>query len=188
MFSKLFFYHEELKNDNAEENMKKFLNNLFSSEDNELYQIAFTHGSNNTWPNNQRLAFLGDSVLRIIIREHFYHKYPNWDGGHLSNLCKGEKFVNSKTTGIESNENYSKIAKKLKLVNYMKNCPEGLQENDKLNSELLEALFGAIYLDKGLEKTKKLVKKFILSQDETKIIENEYIKVNEIDNLTLLEI
>lgn len=168
---------------NIEENMKKTLNNLFSSEDNVLYHTAFTHGSNNTCPNNQRLAFLGDSVLRIIIREHFYHKYPNWNGGHLSNLCKGEKFEFSKTTGIESNETYAKIAKKLKLANYMKNCPEGLEDNDKLNSELLEALFGAIYLDKGLEKTKEFANKFILSQDETKIIENEYMKVNELDNL-----
>ncbi len=165
------------------ENIKKFLNNIFSSADNELYHIAFTHGSNNTWPNNQRLAFLGDSVLRIIIREHIYHKYPNWNGGHLSNLCKGEKFGNYRTTGIESNENYSKIAKKLKLVNYLKNCPEGLEENDKLNSELLEALFGAIYLDKGLERTKELAKEFILCQDEIKIIEDEYMKVNELDNL-----
>lgn len=138
---------------NVEENLKKIQNTLLFSEDNELYRTAFIHGSNNTWPNNQRLAFLGDSVLRIIIREHFYHKYTNWNGGHLSNLCKGEKFENSKTAGIESNENYSKIAKKLKLANYMKNCPEGLEDNDKLNSELLEALFGAIYLDKGLEKT-----------------------------------
>lgn len=169
---------------NEEENMKKLLNNLFSSEDNELYHTAFTHGSNNTWPNNQRLAFIGDSVLRIIIREHFYHKYPNWNGGHLSNLCKGEKFEDSKTTGIESNENYSKIAQKLKLANYMKNCPEGLDDNDKLNSELLEALFGAIYLDKGLTETKEFAKKFILSQDETKILENEYMKLNELDNLT----
>ena len=138
------------------DNLQKFLDEFFSltREEIRLYQEAMTHSSNNSLPNNQRLAFLGDSVLRLIIREHFYNKYSDWDKGRLTDLCKG----------IESDENLAKIAIKHKLVNYMDimNRPHDYETNETLNAEVLEALFGAVYLNRGFDEVKRIAEKYVL--------------------------
>jgi ribonuclease-3 len=142
-------------------------------EEFDLYQEALIQSSNNSLPNNQRLAFLGDSVLRLIIREHFYKKYPNWKKGYLSNLCKGTK--NSK--GIEQNEHFKNISINLGLVDFMniQNPPSGFATNKSINAEVLEALCGAIYLNRGLEETKKFVEENILENEKTKKIVEDFL-------------
>lgn len=141
---------------NIPDNLQKFLDDFFSlaPEEIRLYQEAMTHSSNNSLPNNQRLAFLGDSVLRLIIREHFFNKYPDWDKGRLTDLCKG----------IESDENLAKIAIKHKLVNYMDimNRPHDYETNETLNAEAFEALFGAVYLNRGFDGARRLAEKYML--------------------------
>ena len=140
-------------NDAREKEIKEFLNTNFSfgTDNIELYTEALTHSSN-VLPNNQRLAFLGDSVLKLIIREHHFRKHPDWDKGRLTAEC-GET--------IEPNENFAKIAIELEIVNCMdiKNPPSGLKTHTKINAEAFEALFGAIYLDKGLDKAKEMAQK-----------------------------
>ncbi|HEY9245734.1 MAG TPA: ribonuclease III domain-containing protein [Candidatus Methanoperedens sp.] len=142
---------------NTPNNLKEFLNGIFalSPEEIKLYEEAFIHSSGDSLPNNQRLAFLGDSVLKLIIREHFYNKYPDWDRGKLTKIC-GEK--------KESNTNFADIAIKLGLVKYMdiKNRPPETETHKKVNAEALEALFGAIYLNRGFEETKRIAEKYIL--------------------------
>ncbi|MDO9098259.1 MAG: ribonuclease III domain-containing protein [Candidatus Methanoperedens sp.] len=147
---------------NTQDNLQKFLNGIFAlaPEEIKLYEEAFIHSSkkcgNNSLLNNQRLAFLGDSVLKLIIREHFYSKYPDWDKGKLTKICGEEK---------ESNKNFANIAIKLELVNYMdiENRPPDSETHERLNAEALEALFGAIYLNRGFDETKRIVEKFILT-------------------------
>ena len=140
-------------NDTREKEMKEFLNTNFSfgTDNIELYNEALTHSSN-VLPNNQRLAFLGDSVLKLIIREHYFRKHPDWDKGRLTAEC-------SET--IEPNENFAEIAIELEIVNCMdiKNPPSDLKTHTKINAEAFEALFGAIYLDKGLDKAKEMAQK-----------------------------
>ena len=144
-------------NDTREKEIKEFLNIDFSfgTEKIELYNEALTHSSNGL-PNNQRLAFLGDSVLRLIIREHYFRKHPDWDKGRLTEEC-GET--------IEPNENFAKIAFNLEIVKYIKfgktydNRIDDVEENTTINAEAFEALFGAIYLDQGLDKAKEIAKK-----------------------------
>ncbi len=146
---------------NTQDNLQKFLNGIFAltQEDIELYEEAFIHSSNNSLPNNQRLAFLGDSVLRLIIREHFYKKNPISDKGELTKICGEEK---------ESNKNFANIAIKLGLVKCMdiKNRPPDSETHERLNAEALEALFGAIYLNRGFEETKRIAEKYILANFE----------------------
>ena len=146
---------------NSTGDIQKFLDNIFAltSEEIKVYQVAMTHSSNNSPLNNQRLAFLGDSVLRLILREHFYRKYPDWDIGKLTKLCGEEK---------ESNKNFANIAIRLGLAKYMdiKNPPSDGATNETLNAEAFEALFGAIYLNRGLEETKRIMKKYILDDIE----------------------
>ncbi len=145
----------------AQDKPEKFLNCIFAltQEEIKLYEEAFIHSSNNSLPNNQRLAFLGDSVLKLIIREHFYNKYPDWDIGKLTKICGEEK---------ESNKNFADIAIRLALVNYIdiKNPPIHYETNETINAEALEALFGAIYLNRGFEETRRIAEKYILSNFE----------------------
>lgn len=131
-----------------------------SPEELKLYEEAFIHSSNNSPHNNQRLAFLGDSVLRLIIREHFYKKNPGSNKGELTKICGEEK---------ESNKNFADNAIKLGLVKYMniENPPLDYETNETLNAEVLEALFGAIYLNRGFEETKRIAEKYILINLQT---------------------
>lgn len=141
--------------DTRKKEIKEFLNTIFSfrTKKIELYDEALTHSSTGL-PNNQRLAFLGDGVLKLIIREHYFGEHPDWDRERLHDKCT-----------IEKNENFANIAFKLKIVKSMKlgktydDRPEDAENNITINAEALEALFGAIYCDKGLGKARKMTKK-----------------------------
>ena len=142
-------------NEHGKKEIKEFLNTIFSIETEkiELYIEALTHSSNGL-PNNQRLAFLGDSVLRLIIREHYFREHHDWKRGELSDKCEI----------IESNENFANIASNIGMIKYIKfgetydNRPDDV-ENTTIKAEAFEALFGAIYCDKGLEKAEEITKK-----------------------------
>jgi ribonuclease-3 len=143
-------------NEHGKKEITEFLNtNLsFGTEKIELYTEALTHSSNGL-PNNQRLALLGDSVLRLIIREHYFREHPDWGTGRLTEECKI----------IESDEIFANIASNLEIVKYIKfgktydNRPDDVEKNTTINAEAFEALFGAIYCDKGLEKAEEIAKK-----------------------------
>jgi len=140
-------------NDTWKKELKEFLNTTFSigTEKIELYIEALTHSGNNVFPNNQRLAFLGDAVLELIIRDHYFREHPSLDRGLLSNEC--DIFVNRKKI--------AKIAIKLEIVNCMhiENPPPDFKTNTKINEEVFEALFGALYLDHGLDKARDVAQK-----------------------------
>jgi len=139
---------------NSIEDIQNLLGDIFTLTSNEvkLFQKALTHSSNNS-NNNQRLAFLGDAVLKLIIREHFYRNNPDWEKGELTKKS-GEE---------ESDKNFADIAIKLGLVNHMDiiNKPSDYETNETINAEALEALFGAIYLSRGLEETRRISEKII---------------------------
>ncbi len=141
----------------TQDDLQKFLNSIFALTQDEigLYEEAFIHSSNNSLPNNQRLAFLGDSVLRLIIREHFFKKNLGLDKGELTKICGEQK---------ETNKNFANIAIKHGLVKYMniENPPLDYKTNETINAEALEALFGAIYINRGFEETKRIADKYIL--------------------------
>ncbi len=140
---------------NSTENIQRLLSNIFalSSDEVELFQRALTHSSNNS-NNNQRFAFLGDAVLKLIIREHIFRNNPCCEKGELT----------KKSEWIESDKNFADIAIKHKLVDYMdiRNKPTDYESNETINAEALEALFGAIYFSKGLEETRRISEKIIL--------------------------
>ena len=137
-----------------EEEIVSLLGSNFNFRTNQipLYKEALIHRSCGL-PNNQRLAFLGDSVLRLIIREHCFMECSRGDIGELT----------KKFNEIEQNANLSKIASNLNLLRYMRfgetyNRPDEA-EMARIKGEALEALFGAIYLDQGFYKTKEMVRK-----------------------------
>tara|TARA_B100000963_G_C22546440_1_gene634640 strand:+ start:314 stop:979 length:666 start_codon:yes stop_codon:yes gene_type:complete len=117
-----------------------------------LLHRALTHKSFDNNKNNEKLEFLGDRVLGLIIAKKLLEKYPEEKEGIIDK--KFANLVNKKTC--------VKIAKKLGLKNflYLGSSNKNLERSaDKIISDSLEAIVGAIYLDGGL----KLSEKFILN-------------------------
>ncbi|WP_081955724.1 ribonuclease III domain-containing protein [Methanococcoides methylutens] len=144
--------------------MHKFLgdDSEFTDKELETYKLALTHSSNGSLVNhNQRLAFIGDSVLRLIIREHLYEQHPDWAKGQLSDKAKGTETK----LGIEQDENFAPIAIELKVLEYMDIQNQTFEVDDITpNAEAFEALFGAVYLTRGLGEAKRLAKMYVLKE------------------------
>jgi ribonuclease-3 len=127
----------------------------------ELLQRALTHKSYahmyGIKKDNERLEFLGDSVLNLVIAEYLCHRYPAYDEGKLTKLKSS--LVNRKSLLL--------WAKKLSLGDYLLISEEeetaGGRQRASLLSNALEALIGAIYQDQDWDKARK----FILGQIST---------------------
>ncbi len=148
-------------------NLKKILG--FNLRNYHIYKLALTHKSASSKYrknsiNNERLEFLGDAILDSIIAECLYHHFPGEDEGFLTRTRS--KLVNR--------ENLQEIAVKMGLDKLVisKVPEEGLSS---LFGNALEAIVGAIYLDKGYKKTKAFIEKKIIAEhiDLDKISEIE---------------
>ncbi|MBN2214549.1 MAG: ribonuclease III [Bacteroidales bacterium] len=124
----------------------------FTPRNRELYQLALVHKSvsfsifNDFSINNERLEYLGDAVLDAIVAEYLFNKFPGKDEGFLTQMRS--KIVNR--------ENLNHIAIKLGIPNIIKT--KLASENHKsLYGDALEALIGALYLDKGFKRTRNVV-------------------------------
>ncbi|MBJ10807.1 MAG: ribonuclease III [Flavobacteriales bacterium] len=118
----------------------------------ELYTQALTHKSykKRGGLHNERLEFLGDAVLGFVVAEMLYQKFPSGNEGFLTQMRS--KIVSRKTL--------NKLALKIKLnklVRYHKSAT-----HRSLYGNALEALVGAIYLDKGHYKAVEFVQKRLL--------------------------
>ena len=101
--------------------------------------------------DNERMEFLGDCVLKLLISEHLYHNSKDLEGEMT--------ILRSK---IEKNATLASIAKKIGLKEHIL-MSEGEKKmigdgENKLLADTLEAIIGAIYLDQGLENTRKFLK------------------------------
>ena len=122
----------------------------YEFKDESLLKTSLTHPSFSKKNNYERLEFLGDRVLGLIISDVIFHSYPNDSEG---NLAKKISFLVCKNTLI-------KIADELRLEKHFiisKNIKENSFDSIKANS--LEALIAAIYLDSNFSNTYKIVKK-----------------------------
>ncbi|MBL4625740.1 MAG: ribonuclease III [Flavobacteriales bacterium] len=125
------------------------------------YDLAFTHKSvlnraeqNIPGKSNERLEFLGDSILDSVVGDFLFNTFPNKEEGFLSQMRS--KFV--------SRKHLSSIALELKLATFLKT---NLGKNDKAESiygNALEALIGAIYLDKGYKEVALFIHRIMLSE------------------------
>ena len=140
-------------------NLEKKLDIKFKNID--LLIKALTHKSFNSEDNNEKIEFLGDRVLGLIIAKKLLEIYPDEKEGILDK--KFASLVNKKTC--------LEVAKKLELEKYIltfnpKN--KKIKIEDKVISDSCEALIGAIYLDKGFT----IVEKIILELWKNKISES----------------
>ncbi|HSF87894.1 MAG TPA: ribonuclease III [Saprospiraceae bacterium] len=128
----------------------------FTPSNLQIFKQAFSHKSASdpklhTVTSNERLEYLGDSILSTIVAEYLFQKYPNSNEGFLTKMRS--KIVKRKTL--------NRIADDMGIdVVLQNNNDTRLSESMKGNA--LEALVGAIYLEKGFDKTKDIVVKKIL--------------------------
>ena len=129
-------------------NLEKKIN--FKFKDKKLLIKSLTHKSYDKENNNEKLEFLGDRVLGLIIAKKLLEIYPNEKEGILDK--KFASLVNKKTC--------LEIAQKLDLNDYILTLNQGGKKNsieDKVLSDSCEALIGAIYLDKGFQVVEKII-------------------------------
>ncbi len=120
-----------------------------------LYRTALSHRSVRETPdeNNERLEYLGDAILSAIIADYLFKRYP----------YKGEGFLTEMRSKMVNRQQLNDIAlkmglKKITLYNKFDNSLKSSQ----IFGNTLEAVIGAVYLDKGYLKTKQWVLKQIL--------------------------
>ena len=119
-------------------------------KDKDLLVKALTHKSFDKENNNEKIEFLGDRVLGLIIAKKLLETYPDEKEGILDK--KFASLVNKKTC--------LEIAKKIELQKYILTLNINNKKNiieDKVLSDSCEALMGAIYLDKGFDAAEKTI-------------------------------
>ena len=131
---------------------KKQLKNVlgFTPDNISLYKTALTHRSvrENADENNERLEYLGDAVLSALIADYLFMRYPYREEGFLTEMRS--KMVNRQ----QLNEIALRMGLK-KITLYNKS--DGSLKISQIFGNTLEALVGAIYLDRGYKKTAKWV-------------------------------
>ncbi len=115
-----------------------------------LYQTALNHRSmkEGADENNERLEYLGDAVLSTIVADYLFKRYP----------YKGEGFLTEMRSKMVNRQKMNEVALKMgikKITNY--NKFDNALKASQIFGNTLEALVGAIYLDKGYLKTKTWV-------------------------------
>jgi ribonuclease-3 len=122
-------------------------------KDKDLLSKSLIHKSHNALDNNEKLEFLGDRVLGLVFAKTLLKIYPNDKEGIIDK--KFANLVNKKTCLL--------IAKKLELRKYITtggSYKGQSRSDDKISSDGLEALLGALFLDQGMSVVEKFILKY----------------------------
>ena len=150
------------------ENLKKALLEQFALvfSDETLLETAFTHTSYANEhrllkiSHNERLEFLGDAVLQLIISEYLYTKYPKRPEGDLSKL----------RSMIVREESLAGFARDCQFDQFIKlgrgEEKSGGRNRDTILGDLFEAFLGALLLDKGVEAVKSFLYQVMIPKVE----------------------
>jgi ribonuclease III len=125
----------------------------YSFKNTVLLERALTHKSFDNANNNEKLEFLGDRVLGLVISQKLLEKFPHEKEGIIDK--KFANLVNKKTCSL--------IARKLNLKKFLflGSSHKNLERSaEKIISDCLEAIVGSIYLDGGLKSAQKFILKF----------------------------
>jgi len=138
-----------------------------SPKDLGLYRQALRHSSavpegRSDLPDNERLEFLGDAVLDTIVGKFLFRTYPD----------KGEGFMTRMRSKLVSRHQLSILAKHVEIERVMEfNIGRG--QDTSVPGNAMEALIGALFLDKGFDRTNAAVIKLITAHFDLKAIELE---------------
>lgn len=116
-----------------------------------LLEQALTHRSFSRNINNERLEFLGDSVLNLVISRHIYQREPDANEGELSRM----------RASLVNEEALAQVARDINLGEYINlgggELKSGGFRRASILSDTMEAIFGAIYLDSGFTQAQKTI-------------------------------
>ncbi|MFZ1677309.1 MAG: ribonuclease III domain-containing protein, partial [Saprospiraceae bacterium] len=123
----------------------------FTPKNLSIFKQAFSHKSASepkfhTVTSNERLEYLGDSILSTIVAEYLFKKYPNSDEGFLTKMRS--KIVKRKTL--------NRVADDMGIDVVLQDAND-TRLSESMKGNALEALVGAIYLEKGFDTTKRIV-------------------------------
>jgi ribonuclease-3 len=141
------------------------MQNLPEFNDPKLLELAFIHRSylneaKDVRESNERLEFLGDSILSFVVSYHLYKTYPDFDEGILTNLRS--LVVNTKSL--------AKTAKKLEFGKHLMLShgeeDSGGRENDSILANTFEAVIGSLFIDQGIESVRTFLFAVLIPQIE----------------------
>ena len=129
----------------------------FTPHRTELYHTAFIHRSISAIHeghriNNERLEYLGDAILGAIVAEYLYKKYP----------LRGEGFLTEMRSKIVSRKSLGSLAHKIGLTELIEHQPGAEGGFKSMGGDAMEALIGAIYIEKGYRFTRRIIIKKLL--------------------------
>jgi ribonuclease-3 len=132
--------------------MKSVLGQSLDFKNKTLLQQALTHRSADK-TNNERLEFLGDSILSFVVTKWLYHNYPKLSEGKLSRM----------RSSLVKGDTLAEIAKYYNLGQFLilgvGELKSGGFNRSSVLADAVEAIYGAVFLDQGID----IAEKFILS-------------------------
>lgn len=149
---------EEHRMNNLEEKLG------YTFQDPSLLENALTHSScanesQGRLVSNERLEFLGDSILGMIVADHLYRNHPDLPEGELTRT----------RAALVCEDSLVQVARELDLGTYLRlgkgEEAGGGRQRPSIRADAVEALLAAVYLDGGIGSVRKLIQKYILSRE-----------------------
>ena len=127
--------------------------------DNALTHSSCANESRGRLHSNERLEFLGDSILGMVVAEHLYRNHPDLPEGELTRT----------RAALVCEESLVEAARELGLGEYLKlgrgEEAGGGRRRPSIQADAVEAVLAAVYLDGGIGSARKIIRKFILSRE-----------------------
>ncbi len=145
----------------------------YTFRDRSLLENALTHSSyanenRKSMGSNERLEFLGDSILGMVTADYLYKKHPDLPEGDLTRT----------RAALVCEESLAEVADRLDLGAYLKlgrgEESGGGRERPSIRADAVEAVLAAVYLDGGLVEARKIVQRFILDKEVEKSTSRDY--------------
>ena len=140
----------------------------------QLLEHALTHSSYanehraSGITSNERLEFLGDSVLGMIVAEHLFRKHPDMPEGELTRT----------RAALVCEDSLYEVAMALNLGRYLKlgkgEAAGGGRERPSILADATEATLAAVYLDGGIDAVRTIIQTFILDKEQEKAVDRDY--------------
>ena len=129
-----------------------------------MLENALTHSSRanesrGTLSSNERLEFLGDSILGMVVADHLYRNHPDLPEGELTRA----------RAALVCEESLVEVARELNLGEYLRlgkgEEAGGGRNRPSIRADAVEAVLAAVYLDGGIGSARKIIQKYILSRE-----------------------
>ena len=143
----------------------------YTFRDRHLLEAALYHSSyanehrGSGIQSNERLEFLGDSVLGMVTADYLYHKHPSLPEGDLTRI----------RAALVCEESLHEVAQSLDLGSYLKlgrgEESGGGRRRPSILSDATESVFAAVYLDGGLEEARALIHRVLLQREREEVVE-----------------